>query len=188
MTTDAPGAVAATTDVARSEAANVAQAAGAQTREVMQETKHQVKSAVGNVQDDLRARANDEASKFARTLHDASRQMQSMAQSGAGQPSLATNLVREGAQAAERLASRLDEGGIDRVAGDFRTWARRNPGGFLLGAGVVGFLMGRVARNLSGQSRAGEPSASGPRERQFGSDDDVQGDDGRRTADSGGMP
>ena len=32
---------------------------------------------------------------------------------------------------------------------DARSWARRNPGGFLLGAAFAGFVAGRVARNFS---------------------------------------
>jgi len=160
MTNDAPAAGAQTTEVARAEASNVAQTAGNQAREVVNEATHQVRSVVGQVQSALRTRANDQASKLASTLHDASRQMQSMAERAPDQqPSFAASLVREGANAAERFASRLDQGGVDSVVGDVRGWARRNPGGFLLGAGVVGFMAGRVARNLSAASRGGEGPA-----------------------------
>jgi len=181
MSTDVRGAVAETTEVARSEATNLTQTAGTQTREVLRETTEQARSAFGNVQEDLRARANEEASKFARSLHDAGRQMQAMAQSGAEQPTIATNLMREGAHAAERLASRLDEGGVDRVAADIRSWARRNPGGFLLGAGVVGFAMGRLARNMSGHPSVEQrsfQSGSRPRDGELGAaDGDARRDD-----------
>lgn len=44
---------------------------------------------------------------------------------------------------------KLDGGGADRVMADVRSWARRNPGGFLLGAAVTGFVAGRVARNFA---------------------------------------
>jgi len=164
MTNNAPAAGAQTTDVARTQASNVAQTAGDQARDVVHEATHQVRSAVGQVQQDLRTRANDEASKLARTLHDASRQMQAMAERGnEEQASFAATLAREGANAADRFATRLDQGGVDRVVGDVRSWARRNPGGFLLGAGFFGFMAGRVARNLSAANRRGDDSSAAVR-------------------------
>jgi hypothetical protein len=117
------------------------------------------------MQDDVRTRANEEASKFAQTLRQASQQMDTMAEAGitadSGQPAFAASLVREGAQATQRLAERLDEGGVDAVLADVRTWARRNPGGFLLGAAVAGFVVGRAARNLSGNGRDQDANGNG---------------------------
>ena len=60
------------------------------------------------------------------------------------------SIVREGASAVERLGTRLDQGGLDAVMIDVRRWARRSPGSFLLGAAALGFVAGRVARNLAG--------------------------------------
>jgi hypothetical protein len=59
-------------------------------------------------------------------------------------------LVRQGSEAAERLASRLEHGGVDAVMADARAFARRRPGAFLLGAATVGFVAGRLVRNLNG--------------------------------------
>lgn len=155
-----------TADATRAEASQVAGTATDQARSVAEQAKEQARSTVNQVQDDLRTRANDEAQKFAQTLHDASRQMRRMAEAAGGeQPSLASSLVREGSQMADRFASELDQGGIDRVLADFRSWARRNPGGFLLGATVAGFVAGRLARNLSGGSsvpRTTDTSAYAP--------------------------
>jgi len=44
------------------------------------------------------------------------------------------------------LATRLDQGGLDAVMADMRSWARRQPGTFLLGAVAAGFVVGRVVR------------------------------------------
>jgi hypothetical protein len=70
--------------------------------------------------------------------------------------------MSEGAQAANRFASRLDEGGIERAVADVRSWARRNPGGFLLGAAVAGFVAGRLARNLSSDNGTSGNRAPSP--------------------------
>jgi hypothetical protein len=137
----------------REQATQVADSAKERARDVVHEAREQAQSTVRRVQGDIRERADQETSKFAQTLRDASRQMFAMADAGereSEQGSLAGGLVREGAQAADRLASHLDEGGLDRVMADVRTWARRNPGGFLLGAAVAGFVAGRLARNLAG--------------------------------------
>ena len=134
-----------TVDTAKTEVSNVKDHAAQQARVVTHEAGAQARSAMDRVQEDLRTRADEEASKLARTLHDTSDQLRSM--SGAGGPeSMPATLAQEGARAAERLASRLEQGS-DAVLADVRSWARRNPGGFLLGAVVGGFLIGRVVRN-----------------------------------------
>jgi len=152
------------TGATREQATQVAGTAKEQAQEVAQQAKQQAKSTVRQLQDDARERADQEASKLAETMRSASRQMRSMASCADGeQQSLATNLMHEGAQAADRFASQLDEGGIERVTADVRSWARRNPGGFLLGAAFAGFVVGRIARNLSGTNDdSGHAVASGP--------------------------
>jgi hypothetical protein len=142
-------------DTAKAHASQLAETASSQAREVVQQATQQAKSVVGQLQDDLRARADEEASKLARTLHDAGRQMASMANANASEQSVAADLALEGARAVERVASHIDDGGIDRVVADARSWARRHPGGFLLGAAVAGFLVGRVARNVGGPAGRG---------------------------------
>jgi hypothetical protein len=121
-----------------------------ESRDVMDEAKHQATSMMHDLSATIQELVEDEASKFAQSLHDAGRQMLSMADTVDDQ-SLAAGVVRESARAAERLASHLDAGGLDRAMADVRSYARRNPGGFLLGAAVAGFVLGRVARNLPGQ-------------------------------------
>ena len=106
-----------TAQTARAEAGAVAGTVKDETKNVAQEAQQQASSALHQVQDDVRARANEEATKFAQTLHDTSRQLQSMAGATDDQ-GVASSLVREGANATERLASRLDQGGVDAVMAD----------------------------------------------------------------------
>jgi hypothetical protein len=167
--------VAQAADVTREQATQVVGTAKDQAQDLAQQAAQQAKSTVRQLQGDLRERADQEASKFAETVRSASEQMRSMATSAGGeQRSLITNLMSEGAQVADRFASQLDEGGVERAVAEVRSWARRNPGGFLLGAAVAGFVAGRLARNLSsanGTSDSATPSpygeatdAVGPRE------------------------
>ncbi len=138
--------VSAVGETAKDGAINVAHAAQEQARTALQQ-----------VQDDLRGRADAEAGRFAERLHATGRQLSSMADASEDQGVMPT-IVREGAGAVERLGTRLDEGGLDAVMSDVRRWARRSPGSFLLGAAALGFVAGRVARHLSSNGPQQVPS------------------------------
>jgi hypothetical protein len=134
---------------AREEAGAVAESIKDESKNVAQTAQEEARDAFHHVQSDVRERADAEATKFAGTLHDTSRQLRSMADGTTEQQGFAATLAREGASAAERLANRLDAGGIDGVMADVRSWARRSPGTFLLGAAAAGFVTGRLIRNMS---------------------------------------
>jgi len=158
-----------TAQAAKSEAGAVVGTVKDETKNVAREVQGQARNALHQVRDDVRQRADDEATKFASTLHDAGRQLSSMADAADDQ-SLAANLVREGGNVAEQIAGRIDQGGLDAVMADVRSFARRSPGMFLFGAVVTGFVAGRVLRNVAGD---GDGSGDGR-------------DDGYRRASNGG--
>lgn len=145
---------------ARAEAGAVAGTLKEETKNVAQEAQQQAADTLRQVQDDVRVRANEEATKVAQTLHSTSRQLQSMA-GATDQQGLAARLTREGANAAEKLATRLDQGGLDAIMADLRSWARRQPGTFLLGALAAGFVTGRLVRNLAGDEQAQSAAHTG---------------------------
>jgi hypothetical protein len=148
-------------ETARAEAGAVAGTVKQETKNVAQEAQKQATSALHQVQDDVRARADEEAAKFAETLHGTSSQLASMAGAADGNGVVAS-LVREGANATEKLASRLEDGGVEAIMADARSWARRRPGAFLLGAVAAGFVAGRLVRNLgTDESRNPETSPNG---------------------------
>jgi len=138
-----------TAQAAKAEAGAVVGTVKDETKNVAREVQGQARNALHQVRDDVRQRADDEATKFASTLHDAGRQLTSMADAAPDQ-GLAASLAREGGNLAEQIAGRLDLGGLDAVMADVRSWARRSPGMFLFGAAVTGFVAGRVLRNVAG--------------------------------------
>jgi hypothetical protein len=154
---------------ARAEAGAMAETVKDETKNVAREAQQQARTALHQVQDDLRSQANTEAKRFAETLHATGRQLSSMADAADDQGLMPT-VVRDGAQAVERLATRLDQGGLDAVTGDMRQWARRSPGSFLLGAGALGFLAGRLARNLSGNGSSPMRDGQAASDRRFASE------------------
>ncbi len=133
----------------RDESSQVAGTARDEARNVTETAREQARSVANQMQDELRQRAGEEATKLAQTLHATSRQLSNMAGASDDEQSFAASLVREAANTTGRVASRLDQGGFDSILADVRSWARRNPGGFLLGAAVAGFAMGRLVRHLS---------------------------------------
>jgi hypothetical protein len=138
----------------REQASNVADTAKQQASDVAQQAKQQAQNVAQQVQADLKGRANAEAGKLAQTLHDTSKRLHAMADAG-DDNSVATSLVREGAHRSERLASTLEHGGVDGAVAEVRSFARRNPGSFLLGAAAAGFFAGRLARHLSSNDGSG---------------------------------
>ena len=149
------------TRAAREEAGAMAGTVKEQVGEVAHDAKEQTLNAVDKMRSDVKDRANDEAGRVAQTLRATSQQLQAMAGTDGG--GIAITLAQEGAQATERLAARLEGGGVDGVFADVRSYARRRPGSFLLGAAVTGFVVGRIARNLTGDTtdQSSEPPAIG---------------------------
>jgi len=142
---------------ARQEAGAVAGSMKDESKQLAQTATEQTRTVMHQVQNDVRGRANQEAGKIAETLHSASRQLNDMASAGDQQAGFLPAIAREGANAADRVAGRLDEAGMDGLFADVRSWARRNPGAFVFGAVAAGFVAGRIVRNASLQS-SNEPN------------------------------
>jgi vacuolar-type H+-ATPase subunit H len=153
----------AVADTAKEQARTVAQDAKQEVQSVAQDAKDQARNVAQGLQTDLRERANTEATRLAQTLKQTGGQLRRMADATDEQGGMVRSLAQEGASAAERFANRLEQGGIESVLADFRSFARRNPGAFLLGAGLAGFAAGRIVRNAAGEvslSGNGNGSAS----------------------------
>ena len=151
-----------TAQTARAEAGAVAGTVKEETKNVAQEAQQQAtqlrctrcRTTYGHA-------ANEEATKFAQTLHDTSQQLQSMA-GAAGGDGVASSLVQEGASATERLAIAARPG--RRRGRDGRRPLR------LLAAGRVrscsaqrrsGSRWPGLVRNLSGDNASATPSGNG---------------------------
>lgn len=148
-----------TTEAARSEARAVQGTVKEEAAHVAEQAREQARTTAHRVQDDLRRRGDEEARRVAQTLRETSDRLRSMAEHTGEQDGFLHGLVREGADATDRLASRLDDGGLEALTADVRSWARRRPGAFLLGAAATGFVIGRLVRNLGGEqdgSRSGQ--------------------------------
>jgi hypothetical protein len=150
------------TRTAASEARAVKDSAKSEASSLTSEATDHVADVARSTREDLRVRANEEARKFAGTLRDSGKQLQQMADAGGGQNGGALpTLAREGASFADRVATRIDQGGLDAVFADVRAWARRNPATFLVGAAAAGFVVGRVVRNAQAGSGSNGSTPNG---------------------------
>lgn len=132
---------------AKEEAQRVASEATTQARSVMND-------ALGQVNEQSAAQKD----RLASTLHTLGDDLDSMA--GQSTPGLASDLARQVSGHARTLGSHLESREPRELLDDVRSFARRRPGTFLLGALVAGVVVGRLARGTADGIAAAE--AAGP--------------------------
>jgi hypothetical protein len=150
----APGAQQA----AAAGAADVAHEAKGQASEVAHIAGNELHTAWQGLQHDLRGQASQQAERAGQGLRRVSAQLEALRQGdteGAG-PMLGYAEQLQGR--VQGLAQRVEEGGIDGVMADVRTFARRRPVAFLAGAAAAGFLVGRLVRSSSGSGNGANSS------------------------------
>jgi hypothetical protein len=125
---------------------------------VTQEAKAKAIDVSHDIRDELETQGEAQARRLATALHDAGRQLHDMADGA--EPGPLTQATRQLAGGTERLAGRLEDGGLHGVAGDLRAFAQRQPGLFLLAAGAAGFLVTRMLRNAGPSSADPQPARS----------------------------
>lgn len=161
-----------TTDVAKSQASDVAggakdaaqQVAGTakeQAGQVAQEAKSQVRQVVGQAQSELSDQAQTQQTKAASNLHSLGDQLAAMAQ-GSDQPGMATDVAQQAADRAHEFAGWLENRDPQGVLDEVRSFARRKPGVFLVAALGAGVLAGRLARGMSADPDTTNASESAP--------------------------
>jgi hypothetical protein len=126
------------------ETKGVASTAADQARAVAQDAGGHARQLVDEARLQLRAQADDQSRRLAGTLGDVGRQLRSMSEKADDPDSAVTRFTGQVAESAERLASRVEGGGLDRIADDVKRFARNQPGMFLLGALAAGFVVGRL--------------------------------------------
>lgn len=152
-----------TSQVARDEATEVGrtaadagrQVAGTATEQaanVAQEVKSQARDLVGEARGQVQNQARAGQQKAADGIRALSQELRQMAESG-GQSGTASEVARQVADRVDGLAGWLG----DREPGDLleevRSFARRRPGAFLLGAAIAGVVVGRLTRGAVDAAR-----------------------------------
>jgi hypothetical protein len=133
--------------VGKQAAGEVAQTATDKAKDVAQEAKSQARNVVGQAQDQLREQAANQHRNLVSNLHSLGDQLNSMADRSE-QSGQATDLVAEAGSRAHSVASWLDEREPGQLLDELRSFARRKPGVFVIGALAAGVVAGRLTRGV----------------------------------------
>ena len=153
-----------TTQVARDEAgevgrtaadagSQVAGTAAAQAANVAQEAKTQARDLVGEARGQVGDQARMGQQKATDGIRTLGRELREMADGGQ-QSGTASEVARQAADRADRLADWLGQREPGELVEEVRTFARRRPGAFLLGAALAGVAVGRLTRGAVDSARA----------------------------------
>jgi hypothetical protein len=149
-----------TKDVAAGEAKNVGQTAAQagsqvastaadQAKEVAYETQRQAKDLLDQGRSQLKNQAVSQQQKAASGLSSIAQELRGLADgSSSGAPGPARDLLQQGAGMVESFASRLQNREPAELLDEVRSFARRKPGLFLLGAAAAGVLAGRLTSGV----------------------------------------
>jgi len=169
MATDSPS----TTDVAKDEARNVQQTAvqaGSQVastatdqaKEVVHETQRQAKDLLDQGRAQLKDQTITQQQKAAGSLTSLAQELRGLADgSSAGAPGPARDLLQQASGMIEGFADRLQNREPAELLDEVRSFARRKPGLFLLGAAAAGVLAGRLTSGVKAAHSSSGPSGNG---------------------------
>ncbi|MGY1725422.1 hypothetical protein ACI79J_00475 [Geodermatophilus sp. SYSU D01062] len=160
-----------TTDVAKDEARNVGQTAkqaGSQVastaadeaRNVVAETKQQAQSLVEQGRTQARQQVVSQQQKAGQSLSSLAEQLRGMVDGNAPAPGPARDLIQQGAGKVQEFAEMLQNREPADLLEEVRSFARRRPGTFLLGAAVAGVLAGRLTSGVKAAHSNGSSSGS----------------------------
>ncbi|HEV7210640.1 MAG TPA: hypothetical protein VGN47_02880 [Blastococcus sp.] len=162
-----------TKDVAMGEAQNVkdtavqagsqvASTATDQAREVAQETQRQAKDLLDQGRTQLRDQAVTQQQKAAGSLTSLAQELRGLADGTSdGAPGPARDLLQQASGMVEGLASKLQHREPAELLDEVRSFARRKPGVFLLGAAAAGILAGRLTSGVKAAHSDSGPSGNG---------------------------
>lgn len=146
-------------DQGRQAAGQVAQSAGQHVQQVTQEAAQQARDLVGEAREHARRQAGDQHRALVDNLRSLSSELSSMVERSE-QSGTATQLVSQARERVDGVAGWLDQRQPGDLVEELRTFARRRPGTFLLGALAAGVVAGRLTRGAVAAHTDDTPSAS----------------------------
>jgi ElaB/YqjD/DUF883 family membrane-anchored ribosome-binding protein len=163
-----------TTDVAKDQARNVGQTAAQagsqvastaadQAKEVAQETQRQAQDLLKQGQSQLKEQTVAQQQKAAQGLSSLAGELRSLADgTSAGAPGPARDLLQQASGLIEGFADKLQNREPAQLLDEVRSYARRRPGMFLLGAAAAGIVAGRLTSGVrAAHSDSGSSGSAG---------------------------
>ena len=118
-----------------------------------QEVKTQARDLVGEARGQVQDQARAGQQKAADGIRALSQELREMAD-GSQQSGTVSEIARQAAERADRLADWLGRREPGDLVEEVRSFARRRPGAFLLGAAAAGVVVGRLTRGAVDSARA----------------------------------
>jgi hypothetical protein len=165
-----------TADVAKEEAQNlgqtaqqagsqVASTAADQAKEVVHETQRQAKDLLDQGRSQLKDQTVAQQQKAAQGLSSLAQEMRGLADgTSQGAPGPARDLLQQAAGFVENFSDKLQNREPAQLLDEVRSFARRKPGTFLIGAALLGVAAGRLTRGIqAAHSDSGSSGSGGTR-------------------------
>lgn len=162
-----------TKDVALDQAKNVGQTAAEagsqvastatdQAKQVAQETQRQAKDLLDQGRTQVKDQVASQQQKAAEGLTGLAQQLRGMADgSGQGAPGPAADLLQQASSFIDQFANKLQNREPAELLDEVRSFARRKPGLFLLGAAAAGIAAGRLTSGVKATHTDSAPSGNG---------------------------
>lgn len=136
----------------------VAETAKQQAGQVAGDVKEQAQHLATQAKSEVSSQVTSQRDRAADTLRSMSSEFRTMADSSY-ESGPATLLARQGADLTEQVADFLSQRDPSQLLDEVRDYARRRPGGFLVGAAIAGVVVGRLSRGAM-SARSSDSSGS----------------------------
>ena len=130
---------------------DVAATAASGAKDVAAEASTQLRGLLSQLRGELDAQASTQGQRAASGLRGLADELHQMA-SSSSQQGMAGEAVSQAADRARTAAQWLEDRQPGDMLEELRSFARRRPGAFLVGAAVLGVVGGRMTRGLTGDS------------------------------------
>lgn len=160
-----------TAGTAAEQGRHVADVAKGEAQNVVQESKQQAQHLLDEARSQLDEQSRTQRDRLVGTLTTFGDDIEKMANGEQTNGGMAQDLARQVAQRARDLGNRIDGREPVELLDEVRSFARRRPGTFLLGALAAGVVAGRLTRGAK-QATSSDGSSSGS---SIGVYDDVRG-------------
>jgi hypothetical protein len=144
---DQAGQVASSTQEA---GAHVAHTAVDQAREVASEARRQARDLLGEVRSQAADQASQQQKRAVEALRALATELRQMADRS-GQGGVASELAWNASDRLHGVAGWIDQREPGTLVDEVRSFARRRPGAFLMGAALAGAVAGRLTRGIAAQ-------------------------------------
>jgi Putative Actinobacterial Holin-X, holin superfamily III len=136
--TGAREAAGSVTNEATERASELKDTAAEHVGAVASEAKEQARNVMDQTRSEVTRQLDEQGRRMGQSVRQASDQLRSMA--GNAEPGVVSDITRQLGDGLANVANTVEEGGVQGVAEQLRDLARRQPGLFLAGAGIAGYL------------------------------------------------